>query len=404
MAAFLAVAAGLNYADRSAMSAVLPALRTEFGISDVGLGLLGSSFLWSYALCSPLAGSLADRYSRTRMVVLSLVAWSVVTAATGAVSGLSSLVGLRVALGLAECLFLPSAIALLAEQHGAATRARAISLLSVGVNCGAVVGGAFAGHLADRSGWRAGFWVLGVAGVALAFFARSFLPDAAPAPTRAAPRAASFRAAVAYLGTVPSYYALMLKSMLSGIGVWTFLSWLPLYFRDTYGMTMGAAGFAGTFMLQVSVVLGLAAGGWLSDRVAAGGTHRRMLVNALCYLAAAPFLLLFLARPGFAVVAVAISAFSFVRALGQANDSPTQCEVIPAQFRATGIGFMNACATGAGGGGVLVAGLLKREFGLDGIFACISLVFVLAGLLLLVTYRHFIRADIARAQAASLAA
>ena len=47
--AFLACAAALNYADRSALSSVLPALRTEFALTDVQLGLLGSLFLWGYA-------------------------------------------------------------------------------------------------------------------------------------------------------------------------------------------------------------------------------------------------------------------------------------------------------------------------------------------------------------------
>src|SRR5690606_10628386 len=63
VATFLAFAAALNYADRAAMSAVLSAVRTDLGVSDVSLGLLGSVFLWSYAVGSPIAGSLADRYS-----------------------------------------------------------------------------------------------------------------------------------------------------------------------------------------------------------------------------------------------------------------------------------------------------------------------------------------------------
>src|SRR5688572_13653972 len=114
---FLALAAALNYADRSAMSAVLSSVRTEFGVSDVSLGLLGSLFLWSYAVCSPFAGNLADRYSRTKLVIWSLAAWSAVTALMGIATGFTMLLVLRFTLGVAECLFLPSAIALIAELH-----------------------------------------------------------------------------------------------------------------------------------------------------------------------------------------------------------------------------------------------------------------------------------------------
>ena len=404
VAAFLAVAAALNYADRAAMSAVLAAVRAEFHVSDVSLGLLGSLFLWSYALGSPLAGSLADRHSRAKLVIGSLVAWSAVTALMGAVTGFTMLLVLRFALGVAECLFLPSAIALIADYHGPATRARAMSFISIGVNTGLVLGGTFSGFLAEHYGWRSSFWVLGLGGIALAFFARRFLPDKADAAAvtahanAAAEPRASFAEAIRYLARVPSYYALLIESMLSGTGLWIFFNWLPLYFRETYHMTLAGAGFAGTFMLQIAVILGVLAGGWISDRFAAHAPHRRMLLYGAFYLVAAPFLLLFLGRPAFFVVAAAISAFSFLRGLGQANDNPTQCEIVPPRFRSTGVGIMNAISTGAGGCGVLMAGFLKRHIGLDGIFAGISVGFVIAGVVLLVFYRAFMRADIRRAQ------
>jgi sugar phosphate permease len=80
---FLMVAAAFNFADRAAMSSVLSAVRVELSISDVALGMLSSLFLWSYALGSVFAGSLADRWSRGRLVRLSLLAWSLVTLLTG---------------------------------------------------------------------------------------------------------------------------------------------------------------------------------------------------------------------------------------------------------------------------------------------------------------------------------
>ena len=113
----------LNYADRTAISAVFPLLRSELGISDVGLGAIGSFFLWSYAIGSPFAGWLADRVSRSRMVVYSLTAWSLITIATGMVTDSNQLLFTRILLGLAECGYLPAAIALIADHHSPETRA-----------------------------------------------------------------------------------------------------------------------------------------------------------------------------------------------------------------------------------------------------------------------------------------
>ena len=402
VAGFLAVAAALNYADRAALSAVLAPVRGEFQLTDVQLALLGSIFLWSYALGSPLAGLLADRWSRTRVIAVSLVLWSGVTAVTGAADGFASLLVLRGALGLAESLYLPAAFALMADWHGAGTRARAMSLISIGVNAGMIAGGSFAGFMAEHHGWRSGFWVLGVGGIALALAARPWLCPPPVAAGRAADPGVrpSWGAALRYLAGVPSYWVLVGESLLSGLGNWIFLAWLPLYFRESFNLTLAQAGFAGTFTLQVSVVLGVIAGGWLSDRVAATSPERRMLLYAGFYLAAAPSLLLFLGQASLPATAAALATFAFLRGMGQANDTPIQCEIVPAPYRSTAVGLMNTVSTAAGGTGVLFAGLLKESLGLGGIFAGVAGIFTLAAALLLTGYLRFVRRDIARARQA----
>ncbi|WP_415909572.1 MFS transporter [Oleiharenicola sp. Vm1] len=374
----------MNFGDRSAMSAVMAVVQAEFRLDDVRLGMLGSVFLWSYALGSPIAGWLGDRWSRTQLVVGSLAVWSVVVALTALAAGYPMLLLLRFALGASECLFLPAAIALIAAHHPVETRARAMSLITVGANGGMIAGGSLAGSFADHVSWRAGIFVLGLAGVALALCARTALPKSVSAITDA-PRQSAIAAVREVLG-VPVYWLLLGEALLSGVGVWIFFTWLPLYFRESFGLSLGAAGFAGTSILQVSVVLGMFVGGWVSDLVAAKAPHRRLLLFSAGYLGAAPCLLLFLGRPSFTVVAVAVSAFSFLRGFAQSNERPTQCEVVDAAHRATGIGIMNAVATGAGGCGVLLAGMLKREIGLGGVFAGVSLCYVGAAVLLLFAF------------------
>ena len=398
VAGFLAVAAALNYADRAALSAVLAPVRGEFQLTDVQSALLGSVFLWCYALSSPVAGILADRWSRSRVVAVSLVLWSAVTAVTGAAEGFASLLILRGALGLAESLYLPAAFALMADWHGPATRARAMGLISIGVNAGMILGGSFAGYMAEHHGWRSGFWILGLGGIALAAAARPLLRPPPVAAGTVDPVRPAWGAALRYLAGVPSYWVLVGESLLSGLGNWIFLAWLPLYFKEAFALTLAQAGFAGTFTLQVSVVLGVIAGGWLSDRFAAAAPERRMLLYAVFYLAAAPSLLLFLGQPSLPVVAAALATFAFLRGMGQANDTPLQCEIVPAPFRSTAVGLMNTISTAAGGTGVLFAGLLKESVGLAGIFAGVAGLFALAGALLLTGYLRLIRRDLTRAR------
>src|SRR5207248_5577221 len=126
----------LNYADRTAISSVFPLLRADLGISDLVIGAIGSVFLWSYAIGSPIAGYVADRMSRSRVVLFSLLAWSSVMFATGFVHSAPMLLVMRALLGIAECAYLPASIALIAEHHGPDTRGTAIGIQLAGRHAG----------------------------------------------------------------------------------------------------------------------------------------------------------------------------------------------------------------------------------------------------------------------------
>ena len=77
-------------------------------------GLTAALFLWVYGIGCPIAGMLGDRFSKRRLVVLSLAVWSVVTIATGLANSAFSLLALRAAMGVSEALYMPAAVALTA--------------------------------------------------------------------------------------------------------------------------------------------------------------------------------------------------------------------------------------------------------------------------------------------------
>jgi len=112
------VIACLNYTDRMTIFSMLPALRSEMGLSDIGLALLGSSFLWVYAVFSPVGGYLGDRFPRRQVILLSLVLFSLVTFATGIARTGKELIALRCLLGVSEAMLLPSALAYIATLPG----------------------------------------------------------------------------------------------------------------------------------------------------------------------------------------------------------------------------------------------------------------------------------------------
>jgi predicted MFS family arabinose efflux permease len=402
VAGLLTVIAALNYGDRSAISSVLPLIRADLGMSDVALGALGSAFLWTYAACSPFSGFMADRLPRSRVIVWSLTAWSLVTFCTGWVRSPGEMIAARVLLGIAECAFTPAAIALVAQYHTGSTRARAIGLQLAGYNLGVVLGGGVAGYAGDHWGWRPAFFALGAAGLVMAVVSGFTLPKGAAPDVPRAARQEPVKLLESMRGifAVPTYRIVFLESSCVAAGVWMFLVWLPLYFRESFNLSLTAAGFAGTAGLQVAATTASLLGGYASDRFAGRARERRMLFQFLCFTSSIPFLAVFAGNPSFEMVSVAILLFAFFRSLGSTNDTVILCDVLPGRFWSTGVGVANASNCVAGGIGVLLTGYLKADFGLGGVFAAQSVTVTAAAILVFWGYRKFLRKDLDHAQSA----
>ena len=167
--AFLFAAFMLCYVDRQAAFSIFPVLEKELGFSSAQLGLVGSLFVWSYALTMPLAGRIADIFRRDRLLIISLVLWSISTLGTALSGSVATFLGWRVMMGLTESLYFPAALAILATLHPGPTRSRALSIHQSAQLLGIVAGGWYGGWAADQIGWRNGFAALCLVGIGYSF-------------------------------------------------------------------------------------------------------------------------------------------------------------------------------------------------------------------------------------------
>ena len=383
----------LNYADRTSITAVYPLLRSQLGFTDVGLGAIGSMFLWSYAVASPFAGYFGDRFDRSRIIIWSLAGWSLTTLLTGLVDSPGQLLGTRVALGLVESMYLPAAYAFISEHHEERTRATALTIVSVGNFVGLVGGGFLGGYLGARFGWRAPLIVLGVAGVLTAFVLSFVLPKSRVSRSPSHGGQASFFLAVGQLARMPTFHILALAGMLGAVGIWIFINWLPLYFQETFGMTLAAAGFWGSSVVGTASAISAAAGAPISDFVARRNVRYRMLLHAWLILCAAPALLIFVYVPTEPAVIAALLTYAVFRSVGDLNIVPLLCHIAGEDRRSTAVGLTNMLNTGTAGIGVFVAGMLKRDFGLGGVFVGVGVILLLDAVLLFAGYLFFLERD-----------
>lgn len=185
--ALICGAVTINYLDRALLGVALPTLQHEFGLQATLSGLLLSAFSWTYFLAQLPAGVLLDRLGVKITYVVSIALWSVVTLLHGVVGGFRSLLGLRLALGLAEAPCFPANSKIIAMWCPRSERARAVGLYTAAeyVGLGFLSPILFWGL--SVAGWRSLFAVAGLIGLAYsAVFAwRYFDPGAHPTLTHA---------------------------------------------------------------------------------------------------------------------------------------------------------------------------------------------------------------------------
>src|SRR5262245_6943658 len=141
-----------NYADRQAIFSVFPLLKQEMNLTDVELGLVGSSFMWVYALALPLAGIVGDRVSRKTLILGGLMFWSLITVTTALSREFWHLCLCRALEGFGEAFYFPASMSLISDYHGPRTRSRAMAFHQSGVYAGTIAGGTLAGVMAERYG------------------------------------------------------------------------------------------------------------------------------------------------------------------------------------------------------------------------------------------------------------
>jgi len=379
LVAVLWVVAALNYLDRQVIFSVFPPLRDDLKLSDVELGLLGTAFLWVYAVLSPVSGYLADRFGRPRVIGISLAVWSAVTWATGQVRDFPQLLGARALMGISEACYLPAALALISDRHGPSTRSLATGIHTSGIYAGMMAGGFTGGWLAQHYGWRAPFRILGIIGLV---YLAVLLPIMRQQPRPAPAERPRFTHSIRQVLHVPGYNAMLAVFIATSMANWTFYTWLPLYLYEHFHLSLAAAG-AYTMYTYAASIAGIVGGGWIADRWGSANLRGRVLTQAVGLGASVPALCLLAATPAIAALVPALIVYGIGKGLYDCSVMPVLAQVSQPELRSTAYGVFNLCGCLAGGSMAPLAGWLKRSIGMEGSFFGAAAILALAAMILL---------------------
>src|SRR3972149_5586608 len=126
---FAVTLAVITYMQRHAISQAAPAIREDLGLSKLEMGLVFSAFGWMYALCEIPGGFAGDRWGARRVLAALVGAWSFLTAATGWVWNLSSLVVMRGSFGALQAGCFPNIARMFANWLPTGDRVRAQGIM-----------------------------------------------------------------------------------------------------------------------------------------------------------------------------------------------------------------------------------------------------------------------------------
>jgi len=385
----------LSHSDRQVVSSIFPLLKSELPLSDTQLGLTGSIFLWVYAFCSPIAGQIGDRFPKRALVVISLLLWSGTTILTGLSFSAPMLLACRGLMGVTESLFVPAAFPLIASLHRPETRSRAIALFSTAQLAGVVMGGWYGGFIAQHFHWRLAFYLLGLFGIAYAIPYLLFLKKVNEGVRVETHQSGAGPPAVE-LVKIPSYLFLCLASASYVFALWLLYTWLPHFIFEKFSLNLAQAGFTATVYLQSATLVGVLLGGAIADWLFSRTKAARFWLVSAGLLLAAPCLHLIGNTDSLSWVKLAAVAFGVGGGLLMANLNVSSFDVVPANTRASAVGFLNLTGGFVSGFAALLGGMWKQSLGIERMMSYAALICFVAGILLITAIRFYFQSDFSK--------
>jgi MFS family permease len=388
-----------NYADRQAIFSVFPKLKEEFGFDKVQLGLIGSAFMWVYALAAPAAGFAGDRWPRKHLILGGCVFWSFVTMLTGSCAKLWHFVSVRALEGLGETFYFPASTSLLSDYHGGETRSRALGIHNSGVYLGTIAGGWLGAWFAVHSGWRSAFYFFGGAGIVLALILYRCLlepargqadPETTPENGHGAvPAPLNWREVSRVVFQNPIALLLLGAFLGANFVAAIFLTWTPTFLVEKFHFQLASAGLSGSVFINLASAVSVPIGGWLADRWSRRHAGGRMLVQALGLLAGSVFVFLVGTTSQVSVLLVVMTLFGLCKGVYDSNIFASIFDVVAPRARGTAAGIMNTVGWGGGALGPLAVGWISKHGryaaemeNMSEAIACCSLIYILGSVLL----------------------
>ena len=272
----------VNAVDRQLPFILVDPIKAELGLSDTQIGLMaGLAFAVVYSFAGLPLARLADRGSPRRVLVASLVIWSLATAVTGWAQSFIQLILCRVGVAASEAGSMPAAHALIARTFPTSRRAAIVAVFSLGVPVGSTLGLALGGWINDVANWRTAFFIIGLPGLLIAAGAMVVLPAPRQRMMAAHADTPSFAQSIRRLLAFRSFRHLAAASSLFACGSYGLNVFAPAFLTRTHDLSTVEAGVGVGLAFGIGGGIGTFAGGLLGDKLGRRDARWRATVPAI---------------------------------------------------------------------------------------------------------------------------
>src|SRR4051812_28545277 len=271
----------LNFFDKLVFGLSAVPMMKELSLTPKEFGLIGSSFFLLFSLSGTLVGMFVIGRVKVKWILLILAGiWSATQIPIFFTNSVVVLVVCRIILGMGEGPGLPTALHACYDWFPSDRRSVPSAVILQGISVGLLVGSPFLTYVIVNYGWRSGFLVcglLGLAWIAMWLIIGGEGPYATANADRKAPETTiTVPARVLWLD--PTVIGVIIMSTMSYWIVGMSATWLPPYLQLGLGYSPTVTGWiiSAVYLFQSPLLLG---GSWLTQFMQRKGWSQRLCLG-----------------------------------------------------------------------------------------------------------------------------
>jgi len=295
----------LNFYDRHVPGALTEPIRKEFHLTDTQIGLLGSAFIWIYALIGLPLGRIADSASRKKLLAVAILIWSSLTASAAFAGSFTMLLFSRIGVGIGEAGCAPAATSWLGDLFSAGQalpRPRPVHVGRASRRCAQLLlqwasspGLRLAcrndlGRRSPRCSW---------------FPALLLLPEPKRGASEICP-APLVPSSTWTILRIPTLWWIIASGALLNFNMYAIATFLPAFLSRVHGLSLASSGTVSGVVYITGGLTGCALAGYVGDAAIRRRKDGRLRIAALTSLAAAPLACFGVLQPAGSLLAAVI--------------------------------------------------------------------------------------------------